>query len=67
MRTSACSPTTTSVCAHCAVPGSSITHTIWMGFSTCTFFGTWMNTPPVQKAAVPAANLLSSWGRRLPK
>ena len=32
-----------------------------------TFFGTWMNTPPVQNAAVPAANLPSSWGRRLAK
>ena len=60
MRTSACSPTTTSVCAHCAVPGSSISQTTWIGFSTRTFFGTWMNTPPVQNAAVPAANLPSS-------
>ena len=40
--------------------GSSISQTTWIGFSTRAFFGTWMNTPPVQKAAVPAANLSSS-------
>jgi hypothetical protein len=67
MRTSACSPITASVCAHCAVPGSSISQTTWIGFSTRTFFGTWMKTPPVQNAAVPAGNMPSSIGSRLPK
>ncbi len=59
-----CSPTMASVWAYWATPGSSITYAVWIGRSTFTFGGTWMNAPPVQKAAAAAANLPSSWDRR---
>ena len=58
---------TTTVRPNTAVPASPIQRYARSGTSTRTPFGTWMNTPPVQYAALSAANFPTSAVTAVPR